>query len=234
MENFLKIIAYLSLLVVTNAKANNYTYFGMDLLYSYSNFKQDYGKEIFNNDNERQYNGFIGHYFSNLLGFEAGYAKNVTKHSLSVVPAGTSEFGIPDFTAIASNVYDTTQSAYQYNFNYVPKLQLTQNLSIIGVFGVAYIKTKDYLNLTMFDNSEATYDEQNNYDITFNANKAIPRCGFRLQYMLAKWLGLRASYIWEKTELLQPTATRNINPTQTLQAKFNNSSVVGIGVFVKF
>lgn len=235
MKKFLKLLIFSYLFGTTPTFANNnYTYVGADLLYGYNDFKQDYGKEVFNNDDERQYNGYIGHYFSNLFGFEFGYAQNVTKHSVSVVPAGTSEFGIPDFTAIASNVYDATQSAYQYNINFVPKIQLSKNLSVVGVFGVAYIKTKDYLTLTSFDNAPATPAEQDNYDVTFNADKAIPRFGFRLQYMLARFLGLRASYIWEKTELLKPTATRNINPNQTLRAEFGNTSIVGIGLFLKF
>lgn len=214
--------------------SHSHAYIGADLLYAYTDFKDDYGRNMFNTDNERQYNGFIGYYFSNLFGFEIGYEKNLTKHSSTVVPAGTSEFGIDDFTAIASNVYDTTQSAYQYNFNYVPKIQVTPSISLIAVIGLSHIKAKDDMNLTKFDGNDASQAEQDNYDVNFSATKTIPRFGFRIQYMITRVLGLRASYIWENTELLTLKAIRNINRNQMLEAKLSNSSSVGLGLLLTF
>lgn len=233
-KSFLKVFMLGLLLCSPVAWSNAGIYIGADILYAYSDFKEDYGRDIFNSNNERQYNGFVGYYFSNLFGFEVGYEKNITKHSMTIVPPGSTEFGVKNFTAIASNVYDTTQSAYQYNFNYVPQIQITSSISVIGVIGLSYVKAQDNMNLTKFDDATASTAEQNNYDLTFNATKAIPRFGFRVQYMLTRMLGLRASYIWENTDALTLKAIRNINPNQTLEAKLSNSSSVGLGLLLKF
>lgn len=212
----------------------NYSYIGTDFLYSYGTFENGYGRDVFNNADVKQYNVFVGHYFSRLFGFEVGYAKNINNNSMSTIAADSNEFGVPNFTAMSSNVYDTTQSVYAYNLNYVPQWQITQNISLIAVFGFSYMKSSNTLNLVLFDDAPATPAEQNDYNVNFSTKEFIPRLGLRLQYLVTNMLGIRASYIWENTDSLTLTTTRNINPNQTLQAKITNMSALGIGAFLKF
>lgn len=217
----------------TFANTINYMYVGADVLHNQNKFKTDYGLNIFSDDGSTLFNIYLGHYFASLLGFECGYEQIVTRHSVAYVSPGTSQFGIPVFTSLSSNVYKTKKSLQGFNFNYVPQFKISKSISIIAVLGLSYLETTDQMDLVLFDGAAATTAEQANYKLRFVEQKIIPRLGLRLQYIFSKYFGIRVSYVWENTALLQPTAVRQINPNQTLQAKLTNSSAFGLGVFIK-
>jgi hypothetical protein len=209
-------------------------YLGIDILSSTTKFKSGYGAELFNQKSAAQFNLFVGHYFSKLLGFEIGYQQDTTRKSTSTVNAGSSEFNVPNFSGIATQVYATKKSLRGVNLSYVPAYNFSEPLSIIGVLGLTLMRVSAEMNLSLFDGTPPTPTEQNNYYVRFKKTKLVPRVGLRLQYLLSSKFGVRASYLWENTAALKPTAVRNISPAQTLQAKVKDSSSVGIGAFVKF
>jgi hypothetical protein len=209
----------------------HFSYMGADILYSHAVFKDGYGATIFSSDGATQLNFFIGYAFKGFIGFECGYEQNMHNIDTVTVAPMSNEFGVKNFTALVSNEYRAKSSMYGFNFNFVPQLRVSNAVAIVPVVGIAYIRSKDTLDLQLFDGDSATLLEQNNYNLSFEESKIIPRLGFRLQYTINRFLGVRASYIWEQTSLLQPKTTRNINPTQILQAKLSNTSSVGIGAF---
>jgi len=209
-----------------------FAYMGADILYSTVKFKNGYGETVFTNDSANQLNFFIGYVFKGFIGFEGGYEQNINNINTVTVAAMTSEFGVKNFTALVSNEYRAKSSMYGINFNFVPQLHISDHFAIVPVLGFAYSHTNNTLNLQLFDGDPATILEQNNYKLRFEESKIIPRLGLRLQYIFNKIIGIRASYIWEQTSLLQPRTTRSINPTQTLHAKLSNTSSVGVGAFI--
>lgn len=211
----------------------NFSYIGADILYSRDMFKNGYGENIFSSGSTKQLNFFAGYVFKRFIGFECGYEQNINNINTVPVPSMSSEFGIKNFTALVSNEYRTKSSLYGINFNFVPHLYISHSVAIVPVLGLAYVRTNNTLDLQLFDDAPPTSLEQDNYNLSFEESKVIPRFGLRLQYKINRFLGLRASYIWEKNSLLQPTTTRSINPTQQLQAKLNNMSSMGIGAFIQ-
>lgn len=211
----------------------NFSYIGADILYSNEMFKNGYGETIFSSDSTKQLNFFVGYVFKRFIGFECGYQQNINNINTTTVLPVSNEFGIKNFTALVSNEYRTKSSMYGINFNFVPHLYISNSIAIVPVLGFAYVRTNNTLDLQLFDDAPATPLEQNNYNLRFEKSKIIPRIGFRLQYTITRFLGIRASYIWEKTSLLQPKTTRSINPSQTLQAKLSNMSSVGVGAFLQ-
>jgi len=210
-----------------------FSYIGADILYSRVNFKNGYGGTIFVREGATQLNFFVGYVFNKFIGFECGYEQDTNKSNTVSVAPMRNELGIKNFTALVSNEYNAKSKMYGINLNFVPQLQLSNALSLVPVIGLVYMRTHDTLDLQLFDGDPATSLEQNNYSVSFKESKIIPRFGLRLQYMINRLLGIRASYIWEKTDLIQPQTTRGINPTQTLQAKLNNTSSVGLGIFLQ-
>ncbi len=234
MQKLLIALAYASLFFSGSIFGNTqFSYIGADILYSHERFKTGYGETIFSSDSAKQLNFFVGHVFNKFIGIEFGYEQNIdTINTVTIAPM-TSEFGVKNFTALVSNQYGSKASVYGFNFNFVPQLRISNSVAIIPVVGVSTIRSKNSLDLQLFDGSPATALEQDSYNISFVESKIVPRLGFRLQYAINRFFGIRASYIWEKTSLIQPTTTRNINPNQILQMKLSNMSSVGLGAFVQ-
>lgn len=216
-----------------NLLAKEFSYLGLDYSYTSTKFQQTYGRNIFSSKQIPQYNIFLGYYFFPLLGFEFGVAQTNTYRGTVFVPAMTDAFGVNVFTAIASNMYGTSQKLNELNLNYVPSVKLFSRINIIPVLGFAYIRTKANLALTEFDGASATNSQKTNYALQFAGSRYVPRLGVRLQFMLYN-IGLRFSYIWEQTTAIQMQATRGIRPNQILTAKMQNSSVLGVGILYKF
>jgi hypothetical protein len=209
-----------------------FSYIGVDILYSHDVFKNGYGRTIFSNDGAKQLNFFVGHTFRGFMGFECGYEQNFNNIDTVNVAPMTSEFGVKNFTALVSNQYRAKSTMHGINFNFVPQLRLSNSIALVPVLGIAYVRTNNTLGLQLFDSDPATSTEQDNYNLSFQESKIIPRIGLRMQYKINRILGVRASVLWEKTSLLQPQTTRGINPTQKLQAKLSNTSSVAIGAFL--
>lgn len=216
-----------------NVLSKDYAYVGIDYSYMNSSFKKTFGKNVFSTKQIPQYNIFAGYYFMPLVGFELGYAQTNTNKGSAYVPAMTGEFGVNVFTAIASNMYDTTQKLNEFNINFVPSIKLFSKINLIPVLGIAYVRTKNNLTLTQFDGAAATNTQLANYALQFAGSKYVPRVGVRLQFMLYS-IGLRFTYMWEQTSNIQMQATRGIRPNQILTAKLQNSSTLGLGAFYKF
>lgn len=205
-------------------------YIGMDVFYNNVTLQQNYGKEIFHVGTRTQYNIFLGYYFTRAVGFEFGVEWGPNGKGSVFVPADYAQFGVTNFTALASNSYNTHQKLLGASLSYVPQILLYKNFFLIPVLGVTFLRAENAMQLREFDGAPATSAEQANYALYFAASKVLPRVGLRLQYFFNTALALRLSYIWEQTSLLQRTATRNINPTQVLCAKYTNSSTAGAGI----
>lgn len=216
-----------------NVFAKDFSYIGVDYSYICTKLQKAYGRNIFSTKYIPQYNIFAGYYFLPLLGFEFGFAQTNTNRGTVFVPAMTSAFGVNVFTAIASNMYDTTQKSKEVNLNFVPRIKLFSNVNLIPVLGVAYVRVKNDMTLTQFDGAAATSSQKANYVLQFAGSKYVPRLGLRLQFMLYS-LGLRFSYLWEQTSGIQMQAIRGIKPNQLLIAKMQNSATLAVGVFYKF
>lgn len=211
-----------------------HSYMGADILYSHEGFKDGYGSTVFTNTSVTQLNFFAGYMFNKFIGVECGYEQNLKQSDLVTIAPINSSFGVKNFTTLVSNAYYTKSSMSGLNLNLVPQLQVSKRFFIIPVLGFVYIRSHNTMDLNLFDGDPATQLEVNNYYVSFAESKIIPRLGMRLQYVICKVIGVRASYIWEKTDLMQPTSTRQINPTQRLQAKFKNRSAVGVGMSMYF
>lgn len=218
---------------INNAIAKQFTYLGVDFGSERVCFQPSFGQDLFNNQSIPQYNIFVGHSFTSLLGFELGYTKSVTKRTNVFVPAMTSQFGLRFFTGVASNVYDAFRSMQGININYVPHLPITKDLKLIFIIGANYSRIKACLNLTQFDGTDATSMQQENFNVVFSSAEFAPRFGLRLQYTVRS-LGVRVGYVWEQTAKFALQTTRAINQAQTLTAKLKNSSAFSVGVFYKF
>ncbi len=211
-----------------------FSYMGTDILYNHVKFKNGYGKAIFTNNSVPQLNFFVGYIFNKFIGIECGYEQNLNKSNVVTIDPMSSDLGVKRFTALVSNVYYTKSTTYGVNLNFVAQLQINNYFSIIPVAGFVYMHTNNILDLQLFDDEPATVLEKSNYGVNFVKSKVIPRLGIRLQYAINKIIGVRASYIWEKTNLIQPISTRRIAPLQLLQAKLSNTSSVGIGMYIQF
>ena len=207
-------------------------YVGLDAVYNYTNLQTDYGKDFFKHTTW-QYNIFLGHYVTALLGVECGYIPTKSVHSNVFVPAGTNQFGQTNFTGIASNYFASKKSLAEVNISLVPQIRLYKSLSLLPVIGLSVIKSTETLHLLAFDGAPATIQDQDDYNVYFSTTKVVPRLGVRLQYWIFAQVGVRVSCTWEQTSRLQPVAYRNVDPTQQLVAKLGNSVTVGIGAIVK-
>lgn len=224
----------LSVVVAPCIFASSNKYIGFDLLFNTCNFKSKYGQDIFSQRSAPEISVNFNYYLTRMLGFEVGYTRALVQNINVFIPAAYDQFGITNFTALASNGYTTYKSQYDYYFAWTPQFNLIFGASVVPSFGVSYFNLNAYMNLTSFDDGPVTSIMQNNYYVCFRERKLIPRIGIKLQYIAPLHLGLRWQAIWNKTSSLRPTTTRNINSEQILQAKLQNSLSTGIGIFYVF
>ncbi len=227
-------LSLLAIVLSTSAvHAKQNIYVGADIGKTYSGLRQEYGGEIFNNDTTST-SIYFGYYYARWLGIEVGYEKARTQNYIVYVPAAFSQFGIPNFTTIASSVYNTTQKYSGCSLLYVPKIKLHKYLDVIPLLGVVHARASFDLNLAEFDGASATSQEQANYYVHFATAKYIPKFGIRAQINIMQNYGVNLYYSWEQTSKLVMQTNRNIFPRQTLTAKLKNSNSLGVGLVYKF
>lgn len=224
--------AIVSYCVSCNVAAANYL--GIDVAAQRMNLQQGYGKDLFRQQPVAQFNVFVMRYFSSYLGFEVGYEQALTSSYSTFVPAATSQFGISNFTGIASSVYAGKKSTRGVNVLYVPEFRFGKALSIVPALGAVYVRAKANLNLLEFDGDAATPLEQSEYVLNFAANKIVPKCAVRLVLRLHANVMLRLFYQWEQTSLISMHATRAVFPELTLTAKLADASAYGAGLMYRF
>lgn len=217
-----------------HATAPHFTYIGIDAGASYCNLQQDYGSDIFQHKPMTQLSVFVGYQFAPLMAAELGYEQTFLQTGSTFVAPATSQFGVSNFTALASNSYDTKKKMHGYNFYYAPQIHLYENLFVTFMLGVEYVHTNAELLLTEFDGDAATTLEQEEYKLSFATHKIIPKLGLRLQYCIKEAFYLHLYSTWAQTSKINMYATRGIFPAQILNAKLKNTSSVGIGIIYKF
>ncbi len=231
----MKIKIFLFLLFISEiACAKNSVYLGVDWLSSVCKYKQANQQDLFIQRAAPQLGINLAYYYNDLIGIEVGFEQTINKHATTLVQAGTSEFGVENFTGIASNEYVTKRSMYGLYFTYSPIIKIYKNLSFVPSVGIERIHFKAKANLTEFDGELADQYYQNLYDFSFYAQKWVTRVGAKIQYLFACNVGVRALYVWRNTAQIATLATRNINLSQPLLVQLRNSSAVGIGAFYVF
>lgn len=219
---------------VSCAFASSNKYIGADFLFNTCNFKSQYGQDIFSQRTVPQVSVNFTYYLTSILGFEVGYTRTLGQNISITIPAAYDQFGITNFTTLASNGYTTYKSQYDYYIAWTPKFNLILGASVVPTIGVSYFNLNARMNLTAFDDGPVTSAMQDNYYISFSERKLMPRIGIKLQYVTVFNLSLRWQAIWNNTSSLKPTTTRNINAAQILQAKLQNSLSTGLGIFYVF
>lgn len=230
-----KLVILFILLFCSNSVFGNahFAYAGVDIFHNSTSLKHGYGSIIYPTANSNQLNLFIGYIFNKFVGLECGYERSTNKDNVVTIAPMMREFGINNFTSLVSNEYETKSYIYGFNLNYVPVININNSFAIVPILGAVYVHVDNNLNLQLFDGDPTTLLEQNNYNVHFSESKLVPRLGLRLQYAINRFVALRVFYAWTKTNLLQPKTTRNINTSQILQVKYNNTSSVGVGVSIK-
>lgn len=208
-------------------------YLGLDLLMNNSSFEHDQGSRLFYNRATPQFNVFIGRFFNNWLGIEFGHEYMTSQEKSSVVRANETILGVPNFSNGNLNTYKSDKKLKAFNLSVAPKVTITSEISISPVIGVGYFTANYILTIQNVDQVPATELEKSNLNIQFYAKKMLPRLGVRLYYDVHENIGVRASFIWENTKRLNPSGQRNLDPSQTLTTKMNNSIALGLGVFYK-
>lgn len=206
---------------------------GLIMANNFCHMQQNFGGEIFTHKPTQQISIFIGHSFSPLLDFELGFTHSLDKMYSVYVPAATKQFGIPNFTTIASSVYNTKKTYHGYNLLYVPQIKLSNYFNIAPMMGILYLHLSADLFLVEFDEAPATIQEQTEYNIHFASSKLIYQLGIRLQYTPHKNFAIFFNYLWNETNKFAPASTRRIFPNQTLLLELQNSSSIGVGILYK-
>jgi hypothetical protein len=196
-------------------------YIGADAKWAHMEFQKRLGENLTKNS-YLQDNLFAGVKLNEWVGFEAGY-ETTTKQSRTVqVSAGDPFYGrayplLPTISATTETRIDG------FNASVVGFLPIFEEhrLSLLGSIGYANLKIH---TTTIFPSNGARFD--------FKKKAWIPRVTVGIQQMVSDQFGIRVSAGWENTSKFNKIST--VNTPTSLNAKVNNLTNFGLGLFYHF
>ena len=194
----------------------NATYVGLDAVYNWMGFKQDYGQNIFKKQ-APGLNVFVGHMFHQNFGAELGFEwdKKVKK---DVTIAANEKVAGSIVSTTASQVYKTKIDQTHPYLGVLAKTHLMNNTSISLLVGASLSNIKAKYDLST--PSVATR--------TFKKTKLIPLVRLAVEHKISDKFGIRGLVAWKNTSAFKVKSQET--PSTTTEIKLKDTFNVGFGV----
>lgn len=194
-------------------------------------YKSQYGQNMFEK-NLPQYTIFGGYQFNKCFGAELALFTTEKKSRNVTINDGATELGVPDFSGLGNDSYNTNTKFSGGTLQAVAKCPLWKCLSVYGSVGVGVGKAKWQANMTANDGIPATATQQTNNRIDQSTTRAYPVAGLGLDWRIFKWIGARADLGWEGTQFFKKNFQTPAGAPNTYQIKAKNSFLYGVSVYL--